>query len=156
MAAWSAEQAYWLEDYALFMALETAHAGRPWWEWEADLCQREPAALRKARGSDAAEIDFWKFVQWCFDSQLHALKAYANERGVAIMGDLPIFIAHHSADCWARPDLYQLDTDYQPTVVAGVPPDDLGPLGLPCAQSLQPPGNHTRKVDPSAVKTLLR
>lgn len=129
MTAWCAEQAHWLDDYALFMALETAHAGQPWWQWDADLRQRKPAALRKVRRRDAEEIDFWKFVQWCFDSQLQTLKAYANERKVAIMGDLPIFIAHHSADCWARPELYQLDADYQPTVVAGVPPDDLGPLG---------------------------
>jgi 4-alpha-glucanotransferase len=68
-------------------------------------------------------------VQWCFDAQCTALKAYANARGVAIMGDLPIFVAHHSADCWARPDLYELDDDFQPTVVAGAPPDDLGPFG---------------------------
>jgi 4-alpha-glucanotransferase len=77
----------------------------------------------------ADEIRFWQFVQWCFDTQLGALKAYANERGVAIMGDLPIFIAHHSADCWGRPDLYDLDKEFQPTVVAGVPPDDMAPLG---------------------------
>jgi 4-alpha-glucanotransferase len=68
-------------------------------------------------------------VQWCFDRQCEQLKHYANERDVALVGDLPIFIAHHSADCWARPDLYFLDEQRQPTVVAGVPPDDLGPLG---------------------------
>jgi 4-alpha-glucanotransferase len=91
--------------------------------------RREPAALQQARRQQEVEIHFWQFVQWCFDRQLVALKAYANARDVAIMGDLPIFIAHHSADCWARPDLYQLDESFQPTVVAGVPPDDLGPLG---------------------------
>ncbi len=128
-AAWCTEQAYWLEDYTLFMALETVHDGKPWWQWPRDLRQRSMAALKKARQQHADEIQFWKFVQWCFDRQLQALKAYANERRVAIMGDLPIFIAHHSADCWARPDLYQLDESYQPTVVAGAPPDDLGPLG---------------------------
>jgi 4-alpha-glucanotransferase len=68
-------------------------------------------------------------VQWCFDTQCAALKAYANRRGVHVMGDLPIFVAHDSADCWARPDLYFLDKDFQPTIVAGVPPDLLGPLG---------------------------
>jgi 4-alpha-glucanotransferase len=77
----------------------------------------------------ADEIAFWSFVQWCFDVQCGQLKRYANDRGVRIMGDLPIFIAHHSADSWARPDLYLLDENFQPTVVAGVPPDDLGPLG---------------------------
>lgn len=128
-AAWCKEQAYWLDDYVLFMALETAHAGQPWWQWQPDLRRREPAALQQARLQQADEIYFWQFVQWCFDRQWSAVKAYANARDVAIMGDLPIFIAHHSADCWARPDLYQLDANFQPTVVAGVPPDDLGPLG---------------------------
>ena len=128
-AQWCLDQAYWLEDYALFMALETAQGGRCWWDWPAPLQQRDAAALQSARTEHAAEIGFWQFVQWCFDTQAAALKGYANERGVFIMGDLPIFIAHHSADCWARPDLYELDAHYQPTVVAGVPPDDLGPLG---------------------------
>jgi 4-alpha-glucanotransferase len=77
----------------------------------------------------ADEIAFWQFVQWCFDTQAAAIKAYANARGVSLMGDLPIFIAHHSADCWSRPDLYYLDEDFQPTVVAGVPPDGFAPTG---------------------------
>ncbi len=127
--SWCAEQASWLDDYALFMALESAHGGSPWWEWPAPLRDRKKVALQKANREHAGEITFWKFVQWCFDTQCAALKRYANERGVAIMGDLPIFIAHHSADCWARPDLYFLDETCQPTVVAGVPPDELAPLG---------------------------
>ncbi|MBL8332199.1 MAG: 4-alpha-glucanotransferase [Rubrivivax sp.] len=129
LEAWSAANADWLDDYTLFMALETAQTGQPWWLWPEPLRRREPAALAQARGRHADEIAFWRFVQWCFDRQCAALKAYANERGVHILGDLPIFIAHHSADCWARPDLYQLDEAFQPTVVAGVPPDDLGPMG---------------------------
>lgn len=129
LAAWAVAQASWLDDYGLFMALETTHHGQPWWRWPSPLRAREPAALAQARQAHAAEIGFWCFVQWCFDTQCAALKAYANARGVAIMGDLPIFVAHHSADCWARPDLYLLDDDCQPTVVAGVPPDDLGPMG---------------------------
>jgi 4-alpha-glucanotransferase len=120
---WCATQAGWLDDYALFMALQAAHDGRPWWQWPAPLCTRDPQALAQARETHAAEIAFWRFVQWCFDTQWAAVKAYANARGVAIMGDLPIFVAHHSADCWARPDLYELDAAFQPTVVAGVPPD---------------------------------
>lgn len=129
LAAWAAANADWLDDYVLFMALETAQAGQPWWLWPAPLRGREPAALAAARRELADEIAFWTFVQWCFDSQCTALKAHANAKGVHILGDLPIFVAHHSADCWARPDLYLLDDDCQPTVVAGVPPDDLGPLG---------------------------
>lgn len=128
-AAWCAREAAWLDDYALFMALRTAHAGQPWWRWGAPLTQREPAALRSAAAENAEEVSFWRFVQWQFDEQFGRLKRYANERGVRLMGDLPIFVAHDSADCWARPDLYFFDADYQPTVVAGVPPDDLGPLG---------------------------
>ncbi len=77
----------------------------------------------------ADEVAFWQFVQWCFDVQVGALKAYANERGVHIMGDLPIFVAHDSADCWARPDLYEFDEHFQPTVVAGVPPDAMAATG---------------------------
>jgi 4-alpha-glucanotransferase len=128
-AAWCNAQASWLDDYALFMALETAHGGQCWWDWEEGVRGRNGDALTKARRDHAAEIVFWQFVQWCFDVQSSALKAYANARKVFIMGDLPIFIAHHSADCWARPDLYTLDDQFQPTVVAGCPPDDMAPLG---------------------------
>ncbi len=121
--AWCVAQAYWLDDYALFMALEAAQAGRCWWDWPADLRARKAKALADARQQHAGEIAFWQFVQWRFDVQAGQLKAYAHQRGVSLMGDLPIFVAHHSADCWARPDLYFLDEDCQPTVVAGVPPD---------------------------------
>ena len=129
LAAHGAAEAGWLDDYALFMALETAHAGQPWWSWPRPLAAREPAALAAARDAHRGEIAFWQWVQWCFDTQCAALKAHANARGLALMGDLPIFVAHHSADCWARPDLYLLGEDFQPTAVAGAPPDDLGPLG---------------------------
>ncbi|MCB1552727.1 MAG: 4-alpha-glucanotransferase [Xanthomonadales bacterium] len=127
--AWAASHALWLDDYCLFMAIEAAEQGRPWWQWPAALRARDAAALAAARQAHANEYRFWQFVQWCFDTQSHALKRYANERGVAIMGDLPIFVAHHSADCWARPDLYDLDEAYQPTVVAGCPPDAMAPTG---------------------------
>ena len=121
--AWCSAQASWVDDYALFMAIETSYSGRPWWEWEAGLRHREPAALAAARAQHADEIVFWQFVQWQFDAQLGAVKKYANERGVPLMGALPIFVAHHSADVGARPDLYTLDEHSQPTVVAGCPPD---------------------------------
>jgi len=129
LADWCATQAHWLDDYALFMALETAHGGAPWWRWAPAFKTRDAAVLVAARREHADEIAFWQFVQWCFDMQVTALKAYANQRGVALMGDLPIFVAHHSADCWARPDLYFLDAEGQPTVVAGVPPDYFAPQG---------------------------
>lgn len=126
---WAASQQAWLDDYTLFMALETEHDGAPWWDWPQPLRRRDPLALSAARRQLAGEIAFWTFVQWCFETQLGALKAYANARGVALMGDLPIFVAHHSADCWAQPHLFYLDAQDQPTVVAGAPPDPLGPEG---------------------------
>ncbi|HEY1394302.1 MAG TPA: 4-alpha-glucanotransferase [Methylibium sp.] len=127
--AWRAAESAWLDDYALFMAIRSPRNGQPWWEWPADLARRDPTALQATRAEHADEIAFWQFVQWNFDLQARALKDYANRRGVALMGDLPIFVAHDSADCWARPDLYYLDDKFQTTVVAGVPPDPLGPLG---------------------------
>jgi 4-alpha-glucanotransferase len=128
-ATWQAVQADWLDDYALYAALKAAHGEQPWWAWPAALRRREPAALAAARRALAEDIAFHRFVQWCFDTQLAALKAHANARGVRLMGDVPIFIAHDSADCWARPDLFRLDADDQPTVVAGVPPDGYSPDG---------------------------
>jgi 4-alpha-glucanotransferase len=127
--AWCRSQAHWLEDYALFMALDSAAGHHPWWEWEGALARREPSALEQARTKHAEEIAFWRFVQWCFDEQCTKLRDYANERGIAIMGDVPIFIAHHSADCWSRPDLYELDEYFHPTAIAGVPPDAMAPTG---------------------------
>ena len=120
---WCEQQKHWLDDYALFMALAGAHPDTWWWDWPPALRERDPGALAQARRELAAEIRFWRFVQWCFDTQWAALKAHANARGVGMLGDLPIFVAHHSADCWARPELYELDAAFQPAVVAGVPPD---------------------------------
>lgn len=116
-------QGSWLDDYALFMALHELHAGRDWNDWDAPLASRKPAALATARIQHAERILFWRFGQWCFFRQWLRLKAYANERGIRIVGDAPIFIAHQSAEVWARPELFELDAQGCPTVVAGVPPD---------------------------------
>ncbi|BDI03586.1 4-alpha-glucanotransferase [Sphaerotilus microaerophilus] len=121
--AFCAAHADWLDDYALYMALAEAHPGRDWCDWPAPLAFREAAALDAARRVHAVRIAFWRFGQWCFFRQWAALRAYANERGVRIVGDMPIFIAHQSAEVWARPDLFELDAAGRPTVVAGVPPD---------------------------------
>ena len=129
LTAWKIQQSAWLDDYALFMALEAAHPDSFWWQWPSLLRDRNIAAIHNARAEHAHEIAFWCFVQWCFDWQCSAIKDYANSKNIALMGDLPIFVAHHSADCWARPDLYYLDNDYQPTVVAGVPPDAMAVQG---------------------------
>jgi 4-alpha-glucanotransferase len=127
--AWCKDNAYWLDEYALFASLHQANDWRPWWEWDAALKKRDANALAAARKTYANDIAFWQFVQWLFDTQCAALKDYANDRDVAFVGDLPIFIADNSADCWSRQDLYYLNEDGKPTVVAGVPPDDFGPNG---------------------------
>lgn len=128
-ATWQDTQRDWLHDYVLYAALKAAHGEQPWWAWPMPLRRRDPAALAAARRERAADIAFHAFVQWCFDTQLAALKAHANARGVRLMGDVPIFIAHDSADCWTRPDLFRLDEHDQPMVVAGVPPDGYSPDG---------------------------
>ncbi|MBV8605100.1 MAG: 4-alpha-glucanotransferase [Pelomonas sp.] len=127
--AWRAAEQAWLDDYALFMAIRSPLNGQPWWQWPAPLARREPAALAAARAQHRDEIAFWQFVQWQFDVQCGALKAYANAKGVRLMGDLPIFVAHDSADCWSRPDLYYLDERFNTSVVAGVPPDAMSADG---------------------------
>ncbi len=111
------------------MALFNAHGMKPWWDWAKPLRRRDAKALAAARSEHASEIDFWRFVQWCWDEQCRALKAYANGKGIALIGDIPIYVADNSADVWSRPDLYELGDDGLPTVIAGVPPDDLGPDG---------------------------
>ena len=131
-AAFNADAAHWLADYALFMALDADHRGRGIWQWshwEPALARREPSALASVRTAHADEIAFWCFVQWCFAHQWQALHDHARARGIDIVGDLPIFVAHHSADCWARPDLFLLDETLEPRVVAGVPPDYFSATG---------------------------
>ena len=131
--AYCARESVWLDDYALFMALDAhfsaADAACIWPQWDAPLARRDPSALAVVREHYSAEIRFWKFVQWCFGAQWARLRAYAASKHVRVVGDLPIFIAHHSADCWARPDLYRLDAGFMPTVVAGVPPDFFSATG---------------------------
>ncbi len=124
-----ATHANWLDDYALFMALREAFDFVDWCTWPAPLAQREAAALDAASVLHAPRVQFWKFCQWRFYSQWLALRAYANGRGVGIVGDTPIFIAHQSAEVWAHQDLFELDASGRPTVVAGVPPDYFSATG---------------------------
>ena len=121
--AFCLEQADWLPDHALFMALSEVHAEADWPSWPQALARRQPEALHAARQQHAARIAFFEFCQWRFFRQWAALRAHAHARGVRIVGDAPIFIAHQSADVWARPDLFELTADGWPSVVAGVPPD---------------------------------
>ncbi len=127
--AFVSENRFWLEDFALFIALKRRHDMRPWQEWESALRRRDPQALSAARQDCAAEMNLERFRQWQFQRQWRALKRYASERRIRLFGDLPIFVAHDSADVWARQGEYFLDEAGNPSVVAGVPPDYFSPTG---------------------------
>ena len=119
----------WLEDYALFRALKDAHNGVAWNEWEPALVRRTPAALTRAREELQEQVEAQMFYQFLFFRQWFALKLYCNERGIKLVGDLPIFVAHDSADVWTNPDQFKLDKNGTPVVVAGVPPDYFSTTG---------------------------
>ncbi len=122
-AAFCREHVGWLDNYALFAALSQRHPERDWCDWDAPLAASEPSALARATTDLAAEIERVKFAQWIFFRQWQRLRDYANARGIAIFGDAPIFVAYHSADVWARRELFDLEPSGRPRVVAGVPPD---------------------------------
>ena len=124
-----AKEATWLDDYALFMTIGERHPNLAWHQWPASLAGRDPAALTDARKRWHDEIGFWAFVQWTAYRQWGAVKRHAGGRGVRIIGDLPIFVALHSADVWANPALFDLDSHLRPRVVAGVPPDYFSATG---------------------------
>ena len=123
------ENAYWLDDYSLYMAIKDSKGGISWNEWEEALKNREEAALENAREELAEEIDFYKFQQYEFDKQWSQLHAYANEQGIQIVGDIPIYVAFDGADTWASPELFQFDEENNPVAVAGCPPDDFSATG---------------------------
>lgn len=127
--AWCAEQSPWLDDFALFMALKDDHQGRPWTEWAPELVRRETTAVAAARTRLGPAMGRHAFRQWLFARQWAQLHAYAKDKGVRLLGDLPIFVAHDSCDVWAHADLFQLDAQGQPTSVAGVPPDYFSKTG---------------------------
>lgn len=122
-------QASWLEDYALFMALKDAFDSKAWNEWPEPLRLRHPEALEQARREQAGALHAQRFIQWVFDRQWTALRSYANQRGILVLGDLPIFVAMDSADVWTQTDQFFFDERNQPTVVAGVPPDYFSETG---------------------------
>ncbi len=118
-----AESSFWLEDYALFMALKDAHGGRPWTEWEEALRFHDEAAVETARAVYAEDIAFYEVLQYLFMKQWKALKQYANDKDILIIGDLPIYVSLDSVDVWSAPQQFQLDENLDPTAVAGCPPD---------------------------------
>jgi len=123
------ENASWLDDFALFMALKDAHGGDSWLKWPAPSRLRDEKTLAQARADHADKIGLHQFRQFLFFRQWFALKHYANEKGVRLIGDVPIFVASDSSDVWANPELFQLDEERQPKVVAGVPPDYFSATG---------------------------
>jgi 4-alpha-glucanotransferase len=123
------DNAGWLDDYALFMACKGLHKGTVWTNWEPAMRRRESAALGEVRHRLADELEMFKFCQFQFYRQWERLKSHCHGLGIRIMGDTPIYIAHDSADVWSHPELFQLDEQGQPTVVAGVPADYFSATG---------------------------
>jgi len=123
------EQAGWLDNFALFMALKEAYGLRPWNEWAPELQTRQTQALEAAGRSLADQIESQKYRQWQFFEQWLAVKRYANGKGIRIIGDIPIFVALDSTDVWANPELFYFDENLEPTVQSGVPPDYFSETG---------------------------
>ncbi len=124
-----ARNAFWLDDYALFRALKDTHGGVQWTKWEPGLANRELLALERARGDLRDQIERHKFQQFLFCKQWRALSDYCHARGVRLIGDIPIFVAHDSVDVWANREYFKLDQQGERTVVAGVPPDYFSETG---------------------------
>jgi len=120
---------WWLDDYALFRVIKEKNAGQSWDKWDAKLAKRDEAALAKVEAAHGEEIEERKFYQYLFFKQWMKLKQYANEKKVAIVGDLPIFVAYDSVDVWRYPEFFKLDEDGVPIVVSGVPPDYFSATG---------------------------
>ncbi len=124
-----AQNASWLNDYALFMALKDSHGGNAWNTWDKSLRTRKQSALDTARKELSNDIHRHSFYQYLFFRQWKSLRTYANNKGIKIIGDAPIFVAYDSADVWSHPELFFLDETGNPTVVAGVPPDGFSATG---------------------------
>jgi 4-alpha-glucanotransferase len=129
-AGFCQSKSYWLDDYALFMALKDANGGTSWHTWETELVKRDPKALEQAKEKLSGEILYHKFTQYEFFRQWSELKAYANMSRVEIIGDIPIYVAQDSADVWSHSDIFCLDEEtFEPALMAGVPPDYFSETG---------------------------
>lgn len=130
------ENSYWLNDYALFMTLKDENNGKPWQEWEDKYKFRDKEAIEEFENNNFSKVNFYRFLQFQFFSQWDGLKRFAHENGIKILGDLPIYVAEDSSDCWANPELFSLDENLKPIWVGGCPPDGFsedGQLwGNPC------------------------
>jgi len=123
------DSTFWLHDYALYAALKIHFKGNGWNRWPEELRRRDISSCRKYSELLGSEIGFQKYLQWQFSRQWQRVKQYANERGILIIGDAPIFVAHDSADVWCNQHIFNLDSTGAPTVVAGVPPDYFSATG---------------------------
>ena len=123
------ENTGWLHDYALFMAVKEANLGKSWRHWPEGILRRRAESLKEYSCQLAPVIDSHKYIQWQFCRQWLKIKGYANHKGIEIVGDIPIFIAYDSADVWANPQMFHLDENGRPLVVAGVPPDYFSETG---------------------------
>lgn len=122
-SAFAEKNVDWLEDYALFMSCKGYFENKSWLEWDDDIRNRTADGLEKYKALLKDKIDFWKFLQYRFYGEWYKLKEYTNAAGIKIIGDIPIYVALDSCDVWANHELFQLDENKQPTVVAGCPPD---------------------------------
>jgi len=127
--AFCRDNAGWLDDYALFIAVKRREGGRPWNEWPPALRDREPRSLAEARRGLAGELDREKFLQFLFYRQWHALRAHCNRLGIRLMGDIPIYVSYDSVDVWTERSSFKLDGEGRPLLVAGVPPDYFSTTG---------------------------
>ena len=123
------KNAWWLDDYAMFMSMKYFFKQVMWTEWADSYRLRDPQTLAKYAEEHGVDIDCWKFMQFLFFRQYRNLKKYANKRGISIYGDMPIYVSMDSSDIWANPEMFMLDSDRKPTKVAGCPPDDFSPTG---------------------------
>ena len=123
------DNGYWLEDYVLYSALKAVHNGKAWTTWSEGLRDRHPSVLQEKREELADELQYHRFLQYKFYQQWQRLKAYANEMGIGIVGDIPIYVAFDSADTWANPMLFQFNENNEPIAVAGCPPDGFSATG---------------------------
>ena len=123
------KNAWWLDDYAMFMSMKYFFKQVMWTEWDDSYRLRDPQTLAKYAEEHGVDIDCWKFMQFLFFRQYKNLKKYANKRGISIYGDMPIYVSMDSSDIWANPEMFMLDSDRKPTKVAGCPPDDFSPTG---------------------------
>ncbi len=117
------DNSHWLPDFALFMAIKDDRNGQPWYNWPEELKLRQPDALWNIRQRLKEEVRFYSFLQYLFEQQWKALLSYAHEKGISVIGDVPIYVPLDSVDVWSNPELFRLDSDLNPEAVAGVPPD---------------------------------